>query len=85
MGFGGGKFLGEKGEGEPGAKEMLLKDSTHMRVRCIHSQGDSCPGLRVSEEGNRGQEELGSVEGGVKVRGLLKRFTWTLEGVGERS
>ena len=82
MGFGGGKFLGEKGEGEPGAKEMLLKDSTHMRVRCIHSQGDSCPGLRESEDRNRGKEELGGV---VEDRGPLVRFTQTLEGVGERS
>ena len=85
MGFGGGKFLGEKGEGEPGAKEMLLKDSTHMRVRCIHSQGDSSPGLRVSEDRNRGKEELGTVERRVKDRGPLVRFTLTLEGVGERS
>ena len=32
LGFGGGKFLGEKCEEGPGARETLLKNSTHMRV-----------------------------------------------------
>ena len=56
-----------------------------MRVGCINSQGDGCSGFKVSKDRNRGEEELGMMEGGVKDRGLLERFTWTLEGVGQRS
>ena len=66
--------------------ESMLKDSTHMRVRCIYSKRNNCSGNRVSEEGNRGEEELGGVEGGVEDRGpLLERFTRNLEGFGKRS
>ena len=39
----------------------------------------------MSEDGNRGEEELGVVKGGVEDRGLLERFTQALEGIGERS
>ena len=39
----------------------------------------------MSEDGNRGKEELGFVKGRVEDRGPLERFTQTLEGVGERN
>ena len=61
-----------------------MKDGTHMTVR-IYSQRDSCSGFRVSEDTNKGEEELGVVKGGVEDRGPLERFTWTLVGVCERS
>ena len=84
LGFGRGKFLTEKGEGGPGATETLLKNSTHMRVRCINSQGDGSSRFRVSKDRNRGKEELGMLEGGVTDRQPLERFTRTLQGVGQR-
>ena len=62
-----------------------MKNSTYMRVGCVHSQGDGCSRFRVSKDGNRGKEDLGAVEGGVEDRGPLKRFTQTLEGVCERN
>ena len=52
FGFGGGKLLGEKGKGGPGNRKMLLKDSTHMRVRCINNQRNGCSGNKVSENGD---------------------------------
>ena len=42
-----------------------MKDCTNMRVRCVDSQRNSCSRNRVSEEGNRGDEEFGGGEGGV--------------------
>ena len=37
-------FLEKKSRGTRHLTETLLKDSTHMRVRCIYSQRNSCPG-----------------------------------------
>ena len=45
--------------------EMLLQDSPHVGVRCINSQGNSCPRDRVIEYQNRGEKELGGGESGV--------------------
>ena len=85
FGFGGGKFFGEKCQGAPGDPETLLKNSTHMRVGCNYSQGDSCFRFRVSKDRNRGEEKFGTVEGGVEDRGPLERITRNLQGVGEWS
>ena len=49
-------------------EETFLEDSTQMRVRCINSQGNACSRFRVSKDRNRGKEELGVMEGGVKFR-----------------
>ena len=53
----------------------MLKNSTHMRVGCINSQGDGCSRFRVSKDMDRGKEELGVTECGVKDGGPLERFT----------
>ena len=63
----------------------LLEDSTHMRVRCIDSQGDGCSGYKVRKDRNGGEKELGMMDSGVKFGGPKERFTGTLEGVSERS
>ena len=42
-----------------------MEDSTHMRVRCVDSQRNTCPRYRVSDDWNRGKEELGGRESGV--------------------
>ena len=60
--LGGRKLLGKELEGSPGTVESLLKDGTYVGVRSIHGQGQ---GNRVSENGNGGQKEFGSGEGGV--------------------
>ena len=60
--------LGEEGEGGPGAMETLLEEITHMRVRCINSQGNGCSRFRVSKNRNESKEELGVLKGGVKFR-----------------
>ena len=39
-----------------------MKDSSNMRVRCIYSQINGCSRNRVSEDWNRGEEELGDVK-----------------------
>ena len=53
---------------------MLLKDCTNMRVRCVNSQRNGCSRKRVSKDGYRGKEKLGSGEGGFQHRGPLERF-----------
>ena len=83
FGFCGGKLVGEKDKGGPGATKMLLKNSTHMRVGQVNSQGDGSTGFR-NRDRDRGKEELGVAEGRVEDWGPLERFTRTLEGVGER-
>ena len=60
---------------------MLLKNSTHMRVGQVNSQGDGSTGFR-NRDRDRGKEELGVAEGRVEDWGPLERFTRTLEGVG---
>ena len=60
----------------------MLKNSTHMRVGCINSQGDGYSGFRVNKDRDRGEEDLGLTESGVKNRGLLERFNQTHKGVG---
>ena len=82
FGFGRGKFLGEKGKRGPETTETLLKNSTNMRVGRINSQTDGSTEFRVSKDRDRGEEELGIAEGGVKDWGPMERFTQTLEGVG---
>ena len=75
-------FVEKKGKGGPGTRETLLKNSTHVRVKRINSQGDVSTGFRVSKDRDRGKEELGMAEGGVENWGPLERLTRTLEGVG---
>ena len=65
--------LEKKVRGDQEPWRSLLKNSTHMRVGCING---------VSKDRDRGKEELGVTESGVKDRGPQERFTRTPGGIG---
>ena len=44
---------------------MWLKDGAYVGIKSIYGQRYIRPGDRVSEDGNGGQKEFGSGEGGV--------------------
>ena len=78
------QFLGEEGQGGPGAIQELLQNRTHMGIRSIHSKRDWSTRSRVNELRNQDEEILGTMEGGVQRGRPGQRLANTLESIPER-
>ena len=64
------QLLGEESQGDPGTIQKLLHNRTHMRVRGIKCKRDLITRGRVHKLRSRGEEILGTAEGGVQSQRL---------------
>ena len=59
--------------------DTLVEDSPHVRVGQVNCKGFRSTGFRVSKDGNGGEKELGTADGGVKNKRTMGE---TCQGLG---